>query len=131
MKKLQLVLFCLLLVSCETNPSALLDVGVWGSDTASMSVNEENASIQFTCATGAIPLSIKLDGKNSFKLSGTYSRLSGPPPPDENYSRAFPAIYSGQIKGDILELSVMVDSLEIMQNYSLKFGDQTIVPICP
>jgi hypothetical protein len=96
-----------------------------------MTVDKEGASIQFTCATGLVPMSIKLDKNRNFKVDGEYRRSSGAPPPNENFNRPFKAIYTGQVSGKILQLSVQVDSLQLLLYHTLELGNKTIVPLCP
>jgi len=94
--------------------------GVWGGRGARLEVTAEGGEVEFDCAHGAMgPL--ELDDEGRFEVEGTHTlegpgpvRLPGPPPE--------PALYTGELDGDELTLSVELESGAVAGPYALTRG---------
>lgn len=80
--------------------------GEWGGKDARLSINENKATIEFSCAEGEIPVRFETDKKGSFRLAGTYTARSRGPIRIGHEPKPQPVVYSGNIKGRSMTLSI-------------------------
>lgn len=100
-----LVLF---LFSCGKVNVDQVQLGNWGTEHASLSVNGDSWYIEFDCAHATLeePIAI-IDGK--FETAAKYFRESGVQFDDSEYYDAIPATVSGRLlSNDTLELTFLV-----------------------
>lgn len=114
----------------STGQSADEGANVWGGEHVEMELTKTGADFDFDCAVGTIdqPLALPKDGK--FRATGTYTRES-PGPTRGDGNRATAAIYVGTIKGDSMQLEiVLVNSKETVGTYELVRGRSGHVMKC-
>lgn len=99
-----------------------LQTGTWGGSHISIEVGPSSATINYDCANGTINGPLTIDSKGRFNWRGTHNReRPGPMRIDESNSR--PAIYSGQVKGDTMTLTLkLANSNEAGETFTLKRG---------
>jgi hypothetical protein len=90
--------------------AGLLPDGVWGGLGGMLIASDPKAgaTIEFDCAHGRIRGPVTVDANGVFKWKGSYTAEGGPDPAGGRPSMA--AVYSGQVFGDTLELSVSLAS---------------------
>jgi hypothetical protein len=98
--------------------------GQWGGESARMEVTENGGTLEFGCANGEIVEPLKLDGQGRFQAKGTF-QAQGPGPSREPDSANPNAVYSGVVKGDTMQLTVLVDGEKEGQKYTLTRGRKT------
>ena len=114
---------CTLLASEATLPR-----GVWGGDSIVLEVVTGGADLEFDCARGRISEPLKLDGKGTFVLPGTFAP-EGPGPTRDDAPPPAPARYQGSVKGDTMTLSVVRGEQQI-GTFKLTRGRQTVLRKC-
>jgi len=103
---------------------------VWGGEHVAMELTGTGANLDFDCAEGTItePLEVRHDG--TFRVAGTYRR-ERPGPVIGNGNGAVPAVYVATMKGNAMELQVMlVKDNETVGTFKLSRGDPGHVMKC-
>lgn len=98
--------------------------GQWGGESARMEVAGNGATLEFGCANGDIVEPLKLDEHGRFRAKGTF-QAQGPGPSREPDQANPNADYSGVVKGDTMQLTVLVDGDKEVQKYTLTRGRKT------
>ena len=94
-------------VSAQMGTPSLGPTGtVWGGQHVTLEVTAEGAELDFDCASGSIPAGWAVDAKGNFKVKGTFTREHGGPVM-RNDNNAVAAIYTGNIQGNTLRLSIV------------------------
>jgi len=93
--------------------------GTWGGEHIELEITENGAAIEFDCARGTISQRLKVGHNNRLEIRGTFvQEHAGPILSDENSSR--PAVYSGEINGKRMTLSItLTDSSEKVGTFTL------------
>ena len=98
-------------------PSASRSVssGPWGGTGIALTVEDSGAKIEMDCAHGRIAGRLVLDGDGRFELPGTFTReRPGPvhmgPNGEAQEEKGEPARYSGRVEGDVLRVSIRLES---------------------
>ena len=105
--------------------------GVWGGQHIYMEVTDNEVSIVYDCAHGAITQPIILDGAGTFDVKGTYIREHGGPIRKDEELTSQPARYAGQVKGDVLTLTLtLTDTEETVATFTLTHGSEGQVRKC-
>jgi hypothetical protein len=118
-------LVVLIVSSTTARPRKLqrLQKGIWGGPHIRISVGPGSATIDYDCANGTIAEPLTPDSRGHFTWRGTHNREHGGPIRMDEQSNGRPAIYSGWIKGDTMNLTVkLVDTNEVIETYILKHG---------
>lgn len=120
------------LTSVACNPTAP-DEPPWGSDQASLTIDQNKATLQIVASGGCYGSYGEIEGGNSsrlsgtFTLSGTYTELTGAFPG----SRQFAAEYTGTVVGNHMTLTVSVPDLQqTLGPFSLTSGVEKTWPAC-
>ncbi|HEV8198201.1 MAG TPA: hypothetical protein VGP87_16275 [Gemmatimonadales bacterium] len=103
---------------------------VWGSDQASLTVNESTTTVRILASGGcygsygeitqAIP-------PRDFTLTGTYVQLTGVAPGSVQY----PALFTGTVSGNHLTLSITISALQqVLGPFSLTQGVTKVWSAC-
>jgi|ERR1051325_8142707 hypothetical protein len=79
--------------------------GQWGGPHAGLVIADDSAHLEFDCAAGSIAGPVLLDRAGHFSQTGSYVRGGGPVPIDDS-TRAEPARFAGQVRGDTMDLTV-------------------------
>ena len=100
-----------------------LQTGMWGGSHINIQVGPGSATINYDCANGTINGPLTIDSKGRFTWRGTHNPEHGGPMRIDETSNGSPAIYSGQIKGDTMTLTLkLANSNEAAQTFTLKRG---------
>ena len=130
MKKV-LILFLLALVSCDMQRETELQIGVWGSEGAGLTIQEDSWYIELGCAHVTVQGTVILiDGQ--FEKSADYFQESGVFLDDPDFYKAQPGRVSGLLKenGD-LEISIQArESLDDIGTYTFRFNREAKVYKC-
>ena len=82
--------------------------GTWGGLHVNLEISDNETSLEFDCAHGAITEPILLDSDGHFEVRGSYTR-EGPGPVREGARNQSNAIYSGVVKGGTMTLSIRLE----------------------
>ena len=96
--------------------------GAWGGEHVSLDVSDKDAKLEFDCAHGEINKPIKPDAHGRFNVPGTFTTEHGGPVMRDEKPDSAPAHYSGQVKGDMMTLTV-TRGKEKLGTYTLKRGE--------
>jgi hypothetical protein len=103
------VFLLLILATAKTQKMHRIATGVWGGEHISMEVGAKSATIEYDCASGVINGPLVVDSKGEFKLHGTHTMERGGPIRLNAEPKAYPATYTGSIKGNTMTLKVNLD----------------------
>ena len=106
---------------------ATLARGVWGGDTIVLEVITEGAEVDMDCARGRIEGPIRVDGKGTFDLLGTYEAET--PGPSRDDAKPASARYRGTIKGATMTL-VISRADQPMGTFELTKDRRTVLRKC-
>jgi hypothetical protein len=107
------------LVSSATGP-----IGFWGGDGIAVIVTDTQVQVQGDCFSGLIPQALTTDATGNFNMSGIYQLLGGPV---RQGQQDVPAQFSGSINGNIMVMSITVDSQFSVGPFSFTFGDYEVI----
>jgi hypothetical protein len=112
-----------------TEPSVIFP-GTWGGDHATLTVANSSSHMEFDCAHGDMP-GVLSTTKDQFAVSGTFVREHGGPIRVDESLDSHPAVYSGTLSGNTMQLSVrLTDSGEIIGPFALARGTAGRVVKC-
>lgn len=118
-----LVLLISSLASGRPRKMQRLQTGTWGGSQIRIEVGQGSATINYACANGTITGPLTIDSKGRFNWRGTHNRERPGPMRIDETSNSRPAIYSGQIKGDTMTLTLkLANSNEAGETFILKRG---------
>jgi len=121
-KRLLAVACCALLGSAvlvAAKGGRTLPSGTWGGEHVALEVSSKGATLEFDCAHGDITQAIRPDTHGRFSVSGTFAAEHGGPVLRDEKPSSSPARYSGQVKGDTMNLTV-TRGKEKLGTYKLK-----------
>lgn len=129
--RLLVALLTLWLTNVACSPAAPDQTRQWGSDQASLTIDQNNATLHILASGGcygsygAFEDGSKLS--NAFTLSGTYTELTGVFPG----SRQYAAEFTGTVAKSQMTLSVSVPALQrTLGPFSLTAGVEKTWPAC-
>lgn len=97
--------------------------GSWGGQQISITVESNSATVEYGCATGTITGPLTIDSRGRFRLVGTHTRQHGGPIRMGETANVRPALYTGTIKGQVMELTVkLTDTDETLGTFTLAYG---------
>lgn len=110
--------------SSETNiKMGSAQTGLWGGEHVKLEITAQGGEVEYDCGHGTIDQKIVPDGQGRFNLRGTHVREHGGPVRRDEIADSHPAQFSGQIKGDMMTLTVTEsDTKELVGTFSLVFG---------
>jgi len=105
--------------------------GTWGGEHIRLTVNRDDAVIEYDCGGGTIDGPLLLDRRGNFSVRGTHTRGHGGPirlgEPDNRRT----AFYAGKISGKTMTLNVKLDgSNEPVATYTLRQGVESRLHRC-
>ncbi|SRR6266498_159311 len=104
--------------------------GLWGGMHVTLEISEQEATLEFDCATGTIREPIVLDANGHFDVAGSYNR-EGPGPVRQGVQTDSSARYSGTVTGETMTLAVRLEgSSEPLLKLSLTRGKQGKIVKC-
>jgi hypothetical protein len=103
--------------------------GLWGGLHVTLEISNDNARLEFDCASGSIKDPFLLDSSGHFDVVGSYDR-QGPGPTRQGAKTESDARYSGTINGDTMKLSVQLPGSSENLEYSLTRGHPGKVTKC-
>ncbi len=121
-----------LLFSCEKETFNKIQVGNWGTEHASLTVNQLSWYFEFDCANVTVQEPVTFsDGK--FETDALYYRESGVQLDDPDFYKAIPSKVSGSLlSNDKLELTMLVGpDLENYGTYTFVYDQEGNVYKCP
>ena len=124
-KSIGIVLVVLLLpltfVAVKGQKMQRIATGVWGGEHINIEVGAKSATIEYDCASGEIEGPLVVDADGNFKLRGTHRMERGGPIRADENPKAYPATYTGSIKGNTMTLTLKLsDSDE--ETFTLEKG---------
>jgi len=97
--------------------------GVWGGEHIMLSVEKNQARVEYDCAHGIIDQPMKVDSRGRFKLTGTHTSESGGPDIKGREPVKHPALYTGQLTGNKMVISVtLADTKETIGSFTVTYG---------
>ena len=107
------------LVSSATGP-----IGFWGGNGVAVIVTDTQVQVEGDCFSGLIPQTLTTDAAGNFNMSGTYQTLGGPV---RQGQQGVPAQFSGSINGNMMVMSINLDSQFSLGPYTFTFGDYEVI----
>ena len=119
------------LPSIACSPTAPDQQPPWGSDQASVTIDQNKATLRIVASGGCYGSYGEIENgrglSGTFALSGTYTELTGAFPG----SRQYAAEYTGTVAGNHMTLSVSVPALQqTLGPFSLTSGVEKQWPAC-
>jgi hypothetical protein len=112
-----------------TEPSPVA-TGIWGGDHVTFTVGNSSNHLEFDCAHGDIPGVLSVN-RGELAASGTFVLEHGGPVRVDESLDSHPALYSGTVSGNTMQLSVrLTDSGEVIGSFSLVRGTSGRVVKC-
>ncbi len=106
-------------------------IGIWSGKHITLEISNDEATVEYDCATGKIDGKIKLDKKNNFRISGTYLEERGGPVRLGEQSNAVKVTFTGQIKGKKMNLTVSRnDTKKLIGKFTLYYGREPYLVKC-
>lgn len=106
-------------------------IGIWSGKHITLEISDDEATVEYDCATGKIDGKIKLDKKNSFSILGTYLEEKGGPVRLDEQSKAIKVRFIGQIKGKKMTLVVRRnDTKKLIGKFTLYYGREPYLVKC-
>lgn len=96
--------------------------GLWGGDRLRLVVDADGATLESDCADGRIAGPIVLTGDGSFVATGRFVRHKGGPEVVVAVPASDAARFAGQVKGDMLMLSILPAGASAPQTFNLRKG---------
>ena len=96
--------------------------GLWGGDRLRLVVDAGGAGIETDCASGRIAGPITLTPSGTFAASGTFDQHQGGPQRADVQPPPSSARYSGEVKGDLMTLSILPAGASAAQTFHLRKG---------
>lgn len=89
-------------------PSGALPPGIWGGDGVNLIVTPDTGRVELTCASGWLPVPVRLDALGRFSVAGSYRFEGGP------VGAPVPARWTGRLVdsagGSQISLTVVVSA---------------------
>ncbi len=120
------------LASCATAPSGGLPLtGRWGGQHVGLELSAAGGRTDYDCAAGTIDEPLVPDGAGRFSARGMHTPGQGGPDRMDYVPPSFPALYSGQVRGDSLSLRIEVPAMKVVIGpYQLRRGAEPILMRC-
>lgn len=120
---LALTLLSAFVISARPANSRRLPTGSWGGPHIQISVDRNQAAIEYDCAHGTIAGPLTLNSRGVFKWRGTHSREHGGPIRFDEKTSQRSAIYTGSVKGSVMTLTVkLAETGESLGTFTLTRG---------
>jgi hypothetical protein len=108
------------IVSTESYAGAL--EGRWGGDRLQLVIESNKGSVVTDCASGTINGPIKLTSDGKFVASGTFEPHRGGPQRADEPAAPANANYTGEVKQDVMRLSILAAGTTSAQVFNLRKG---------
>lgn len=122
--------------ACSSAPLTQIDgylaLGTWGGSLSGMIVGDTAMHLHVGCTYGDVSGRIPVDSSGHFDVTGSYMLHAYP----IAVGPAVPARFTGQVKGDVATITVMVNDTVAQQNtvlgpVTLRLGDPPEMGPCP
>jgi hypothetical protein len=128
-----ILLVTLLSVACgggtPAGPSSV-GTGIWGGDHVTLTVGDEASHLEFDCAHGDVPGMLSAH-HGEIMATGTFVREHGGPIRVDETLDSHPALYSGTLSGNTMQLSIrLTDSGDVIGSFSLARGTAGRIAKC-
>lgn len=100
------ILTLLVALSWNEGMSAPLPRGLWGGEHIGLTVGKDGGRLEYDCARGTIDQPIRLDRKGRFSVTGRHTFEGGGPITKDEKSHRHRALYTGQIVGKKMVITV-------------------------
>jgi len=98
-------------------------IGVWGGEHIGMVVSDSSATLDYDCAHGTIEEPFSTNDNGEFEAVGVHVFEHGGPIRIEETPNEHPALYKGQIEGEVMTLKVtLTDTGEEIGTFTLILG---------
>ena len=105
----------------DAGPAAPIE-GRWAGDRLQLVINAEGGRLEADCASGSFPGPVKIDVNGVFLVAGRYEQYQpGRQLADIGAPKAA-ARYSGEIKADVMTLSILPEGADRPQQFVLRRG---------
>jgi hypothetical protein len=122
----------LLSVACSGSPAvpSSVGMGIWGGDHVTLTVGDTASHLEFDCAHGDIP-GVLSAHQGEIAVMGTFVREHGGPIRVDEALDSHPALYSGMLSGNTMQLSIrLTDSGDVIGSFSLARGTAGRIAKC-
>lgn len=96
--------------------------GEWGGNHINMNVGDGSARLEFDCAHGYISGPLVVDRNGKFQLRGTFTPERGGPVRAGESQREQPAVYSGELKDNMMTLVLKIGDSDDTETFTLEKG---------
>ena len=112
------------LASCATPQVAPQPLtGHWGGVHVGLTLDAAGGQLDYDCAAGTIVGPVMVDSAGRFRATGTHTPGTGGPVRQDHVPPAYPAIYHGNVRGDMMTLTTSVPSRDfVIGPYALRRG---------
>ena len=110
------------MASAKTQKTRRVATGVWGGAHINMEVGSRLARIEYDCAQGAIKGPLVVDGTGKFHLRGTFTPERGGPVRADDVPKAQTVIYTGEVRGNTMTLTLKISGSEESETFTLEKG---------
>lgn len=105
--------------------------GVWGGSGIRIDVRKKGARVEFDCAHGTIPGTLKTDGNGGFDFKGLIEMERGGPVHEGRQAQRRTARYAGRVEGATMALTVtLLDAGEAIGTFTLVRGKRARLTKC-
>jgi hypothetical protein len=106
-------------------------IGIWAGRHITFEITENGANIEYDCANGKISKKIVLDKNKKFNLIGEFTTEHGGPVRMDEQPNTIKAVYSGQISGKKLSLTVKrKDNNKLIGKFTLYYNREPYLTKC-
>ena len=118
-----LTLLSVVAISARPANTRRVPGGSWGGPHIQVSIEGNQATIEYDCAHGSITGPFTVNSRGVFNWRGTHSREHGGPIRINEKASQQAAIYTGSVNGSIMTLTVkLVDTGQAVGTYTLTRG---------
>ena len=127
-----LMIFLFACSLATTNGQQPVRNGVWGGKGIQLTVTAKGAAIDYGCDSGTIDGRLRTNSSEKFYARGTHVfGQGGPRSPGGAAPKPREARYEGVMRGDKLELTVLLPELNRnLGRFSLRFGERSTLERC-
>ena len=126
------VLLAAMVAGCATPVAADRSLaGRWGGQHVGLAMGEASGRLDYDCAAGSIDGPLIADAAGRFAATGTHTPGQGGPDRIDYVPPAYPARYSGSVRGDTMTLLVDVSGINVrIGPYTLRRSAEPVLLRC-
>ena len=116
---------------CNTGPTPIIALGLWGGSHVSMDVTSAGARVEYDCAEGVIEEPLRPDADGRFTATGVHTPGHGGPIRIGEILPALPARYDGRVGGEQMSLLVtLTETGVVLGPFELRRGSSGLLVRC-